>query len=84
MEKAIRSNLLVGTVDVIDSQDGQVTVITEVAEGNARAGLELASVDGLLRGIEGDGHREQVAIGKSAVLADTKREKVGSADWLIA
>lgn len=61
---------LVGAVDVINGQDGQIAVVTEVTQGNARTGLELVVVDDLLVDIEGDGHGEDVAIGKAAVLAD--------------
>lgn len=65
-------NSLVGTVDVVNCQDGQVTVITEVTQGNAGTGLELVVVDNLLANVEGDWHGEDVAIGKTAVLTDTK------------
>lgn len=61
---------LVGAVDVVNGQDGQVAVITEVTQGDARTSLELVVADGLLGGVEGDGHGEDVAIGKTAVLAD--------------
>lgn len=61
---------LVGAVDVVNGQDGQVAVVTEVTQGNAGTGLELVVVDDLLADIEGDGHGEDVAISKAAVLAD--------------
>lgn len=64
---------LVGTVDVVDGQDGQVAIITEITQGNAGAGLELVLVDGLLVHVEGNGHGEDIAIGKATVLADTKK-----------
>lgn len=60
-------------VDIIDGQDGQVAVITEVAESDARASLQLELVDDLLGGIKGNGHGEKVAIGKTAVLTDTNQ-----------
>jgi hypothetical protein len=62
---------LVGAVDVVNGQDGQVAVITEITQGDARTSLELVLVDGLLGGVEGNGHGEDVAIGKAVVLADT-------------
>ena len=64
---------LVGAVDVVNGQDGQVTVITEVTQGDARTSLELVLGDGLLGGIEGNGHGEDVAIGKAVVLNDTRQ-----------
>lgn len=66
-----KKNSLVGTVDVINGQDSQVPVVTEVAQGNASTGLKIVVGDGLLGGIESDGHREEVAIGKTDVFADT-------------
>jgi hypothetical protein len=66
-----KENSLVGTVDIINGQDSQVPVVTEVTQGNASAGLEVVVGDGLLGDIEGNGHREEVAIGKTDVFADT-------------
>lgn len=62
---------LVGAVDVVDGQDGQVAVITEVTQSDAATGLQLQSINLLLGDIEGNGHGEDIAIGKAAVLADT-------------
>jgi hypothetical protein len=50
--------LLVGLVDIVNGQNGQVTVIAVVDQGNALTGAQLQVVDGLLRDIEGDGHGE--------------------------
>lgn len=61
---------LVGAVNIVNGQDGQVAVVTEVTQGDAGTGLELVVVDDLLADVEGDGHGEDVAIGKAAVLAD--------------
>jgi hypothetical protein len=60
--------ILVGPVDIINGNDGQVTVIPEVTEGNARAGLDVELVDLLLGNIECDGHGEESAIGQADVL----------------
>ena len=73
-EKEIKQdcqNSLVWAVNIINGQDGQVAVVAEVTEGNAGTGLELVLVDDLLGNIEGNGHREDIAIGKAAVLDDT-------------
>lgn len=65
-----KENSLVGTVDVVNGQDSQVAVVTEVAQGDPSAGLEVVLGDNLLGDIEGDGHGEKVAIGKTDVFAD--------------
>lgn len=64
---------LVGSVDVVDGQDGQVAVITEIAQGDALAGLEAELVNGLLRQVQGDGHGEEDAIGETVLLDDAAR-----------
>lgn len=61
---------LVGTVDVVNGQDCQVAVITEITEGDSGAGLQFVIVDNLLGDVEGNGHGKDVAIRKAAVLAD--------------
>jgi len=73
-EKKSIVNSLVGAVDIVNGQDGQVALVTEIAQGNAGTGLQLVLVDGLLVDIEGNGHGEDIAIGKAAVLTDTMRE----------
>lgn len=69
-KRSIVAHSLVGAVDVVNGQDGQVAVITEVTQGDARTSLELVVADSLLGGVEGNGHGKDVAIGKAAVLAD--------------
>lgn len=70
IENQLGLDSLVRAVDVVNGQNGQVAVVTEVTQGDAGTGLELVLVDDLLANIEGDGHGENVAIGKTAVLAD--------------
>lgn len=70
------SNSLVGAVDIVDGQDGQVAVITEVTQGDAATGLQLQGIDFLLGDVEGNGHGEDIAIGKAAVLTDTEEKLV--------
>lgn len=67
---AQRKNSLVGPVDVVDGQDGQVAVVTEIAQGDALAALEAELINGLLRQVEGDGHGEESAIGETVLLYD--------------
>lgn len=66
-----KKDILVRTVDIVNGQNGQVTVISEVAQGDPGTSLEVAIGNGLLRDIEGDGHGEEVSIGQTAVFADT-------------
>jgi hypothetical protein len=61
---------LVGSVDVFDGDDGEVAVVAEVAQRNARAGLDAYLIDGLLRDIESDGHGKEVAIGETVLGHD--------------
>lgn len=68
-------NSLVGAVDVVDGQNGQVAVVTEVTQGDAATGLQLQSIDFLLGNVEGDGHGEDIAIGKAVVSNDTGGQK---------
>lgn len=56
-------HLLVGSVDIIDGQDGQVAVIPEIAKSHPGACFQTRVLDGLLGEIEGDWHGEQVSIG---------------------
>lgn len=63
-------NSLIGAVNIVNGQNGQVAVVTEIAQGNAGASLELVVVDDLLGHVEGNGHGEDIAIGQTAVLAN--------------
>jgi hypothetical protein len=69
-EDELGLGLLVGPVDVVDGQDDDVAVVTRVAESDAVAGLEVETLDLGLGEIEVDGHREEVAVGETVVLAD--------------
>lgn len=72
--------LLVGAVDVVDSDDGQVAVVSEVTEGDAGTGLCLDFVNRLLEDIKTDGHREQVAVDETVVVDHTVRRSVCAID----
>ena len=63
--------LLVGAVDVVDSNDGQVAVISEVTEGDTGTRLCLDFVNCLLEDIKTDGHGEKVAVDKTVVVDHT-------------
>lgn len=64
-------DLPVGLVDILDGEDGKVAVVSEVAEGDARTGLDGEGVDLLLGDIESDGHGKESAIGETVVLDDS-------------
>lgn len=63
-------NSPVGAVDIVNRQDRQIAIIAEVAEGQAGARLDIGLGDEFLRHIEGDGHREDIAIRQTAVGDD--------------
>lgn len=55
-------------VDILDSQDGEVSVVTEVAECDASTVLDSELVDLGLVDIKVDGHGEEGAISETVVL----------------
>jgi hypothetical protein len=68
---------LVGPVDILDSQDADVAVVTVVAESDTGAGLDAHALDLLLGKVEVDGHGEEVAVGETVVLADAEAGQRG-------
>ena len=62
--------LLVRPVHVLDGDDGEIAVVSEVAQGHTCAGLDAGLVDCLLRDVEGDGDGEEVAVGETVVGHD--------------
>ena len=63
-------DLPVGLVDVINSENGQTVVISQIAEGDSSPGLDAQLINLLLVHIERDGHAEEVAIGQAVLLND--------------
>jgi hypothetical protein len=61
-------HLLVRLVDVLNGENGKISVVTKISEGDSGAGLQLELVDGSLVNIEVDGHGEECAIGQTVVL----------------
>lgn len=59
---------LVRSVDILDSQDSKVSVVTEIAEGDASTSLDTKLVDLGLVNIEVDRHGEEGAISETVVL----------------
>ena len=60
----------------MNGQDGEIAVISEVAQGDTRAGLQGVLADGLLGDIQGNGHGEEVAVGQTDIFADTGFEEL--------
>ena len=65
-------HILVGSVDVVDGNDGNVAVVTEIAEGDASTGLDGKLVNLLLGNIQSDGDREEDSAGKTDVLNNSE------------
>lgn len=80
LESQSNGYLLVGSVDILDSQDGEVVVVAGVAEGNSGTGLDGKGVDLLLVDVEGDGHAEKQTAGETVILDDTVDVIVSSVD----
>jgi hypothetical protein len=66
----VEGRLLVGPVNVLDGQDGEGAVVTEIAQGDTSTGLDAEVVDGLLGHVQVDGHAEEVAVNETVVLDD--------------
>lgn len=75
-----RAHVLVGSVDVVDCDDGQVAVVAEVAQGNPCARLDAKAVYRLLRHVERDGHGEEGAICEAAVGDDAGKRSARACD----
>ena len=64
-------SLLVSLVDVLDGEDGQTAVVSQIAQCDPGAGLDAELVNLLLVDIQSDGHGEEGAIGQTEGLNDT-------------
>lgn len=64
-------NILVRLVDVVDRDNGQMAVVTEITKSDAATRYDTDLVDLLLGDIEGNGHGEQGAVRKADVLDNT-------------
>ena len=63
-------NVLVWLVDVIDSDNGQVSVISEIAKSKASTRLRSDFVNSGLIQVEANWHGEKVAVSETVVLND--------------
>lgn len=59
---------LVGSVDVLNSQDGDGVVVTRVAESNALVDLQGDAVDIVLGDIQVDWNRPEGAVGETEII----------------
>lgn len=66
----LNNHILVGSVDILNSEDSEVSVVTEISEGDSGTGLDSQLLDVLLINVEVDGHGKEVAIDKAVVLND--------------
>ncbi len=68
------ADILVGLVHILDGDDGQVLVVSEITQRDAGAGLHPKLVDGLLGHVEGNRYAEEHAVGKTVFLDDAVSE----------
>jgi hypothetical protein len=66
-------HVLVRSVDILNSQDSKVSVVTEIAESDASTSLDTELVDLGLVNIEVDRHGEESAISETVVLNNARR-----------
>ena len=64
-------NVLVWSVDILDGDDGQITVISEVTKRDAGVGPDEQLVDHRLGHVEADGYAEEVPIGQPDISHDS-------------
>ena len=63
--------LLVRFIDIINSDNSQVSIIPKVAQRRATPGLQTEFLDLVQVQIQADGHAEETAIGKAEVFDDS-------------
>lgn len=71
-EDLLGLKLLVGLVNILDSDDGQVAVVTEVTEGDTSTSLDSELLNLLLGDIKGNGDGEEGSVGHAAVGDNSK------------
>lgn len=67
----LRLKVLIWLVNIVDSQDGQVAIITEIPKSQSGSWCNAVIGDSLLRDIESDGHGEDVSVEKAVVGNNT-------------
>lgn len=61
-------DLLVWLVNILDIDNGQIAVVTEVTQRNASTRFHTELLDQFWCDVEGDGHREEVSVCKAIVF----------------
>lgn len=64
--------LLVRAIDILDGEDGQVAVISQIAESDLGTRLDAKVVNLLLVHVQRDRHTEEGAIGKAESLNNAR------------
>lgn len=72
--------ILVRLVNIVNSEDGQITIITEIAEGNSSARFNSRFGYGLFGKIKTYGNAKEIAIYETVVLDDSIVCKKGIMD----
>jgi hypothetical protein len=70
--EAAFKNSLVRAVDIINGQNSQVAVVSEVTQCDTRSSLQAELFDGFAGGVEGNGHGEKVAVGETGFGDNTE------------
>lgn len=70
------SHSLIGLVDVVNGDDGQVAIVTEIAQSDARTSLDFRLFDDLLCDIQADRHAEEITICETDVLHDAGASQI--------
>lgn len=70
-QRKARRNSLVRAVDIVNSQNGQIAIISEIAQGDTRPGLEACLLYHFLGDVQGDWYREEVAVRQAEVRHDS-------------
>lgn len=79
------SDLLVWLVDILDVNDSQIAVVTEIAQCNACSRFYAELLDQCFGDVESNGHGEEVAVRKAVILNNAIariRMLVFAPEWL--
>ena len=68
-----RHFVLIGLVDILDGNDGEVAVITKITERCSSSRLEASFFNRRQRDVQADGHAEKFAVCQTGVVDDSGR-----------
>jgi hypothetical protein len=63
--------ILVWLVYIVDGDDGEMSIIPEIAQSESRSWLDLQLINQPFRNIQRDGNGEEAAVCESDILDDT-------------